>query len=47
VFEAYLDEAAFQAHMATEHNRLFNERISPHIEGGASSVVLLATPFEV
>ena len=46
VFETYLDEAAFQAHMTTEHNRVFNEQISSHIEGGASSVIHLATPFE-
>ena len=41
VFESYVDEAAFRAHMATDHNRTFNDEISAHIEGGASSLVQL------
>ncbi len=41
VFEAYVDEAAFRAHMATDHNRGFNDEVAPHIEGGVSSLVQL------
>jgi len=41
VVEAYEDDAAFRAHMATEHNRRFNAAIAEHIEGGASSLVWL------
>jgi quinol monooxygenase YgiN len=44
VFEAYVDDAAFQDHMATDHNRRFNGEIADHIEGGASSLVLLSAP---
>jgi quinol monooxygenase YgiN len=41
VIEAYVDETAFSSHMATEHNRLFNEAVAEHIEGGRSSLVWL------
>jgi quinol monooxygenase YgiN len=44
VFEAYVDDAAFHDHMATDHNRAFNGEIAAHIEGGASSLVLLSSP---
>jgi len=44
VFEAYVDDAAFRDHMKTDHNRRFNEQIAAHIEGGASSLVLLTAP---
>jgi quinol monooxygenase YgiN len=46
VFEAYIDEAAFRSHMATDHNRAFNDEITAHIEGGASSLVQLIAPLE-
>ena len=46
VFEAYVDEAAFRSHMATEHNRAFNDEIVAQIEGGASSLVHLIAPLE-
>lgn len=46
VFEAYVDESAFQSHMATEHNRKFNGEIAEHIEGRASSLVMLTAPRE-
>ena len=46
VFEGYIDEAAFQSHMATEHNRAFNGEIASHIEGGASSLVHLTRPHQ-
>lgn len=41
VEESYRDEAAFQAHMATEHGKLFNKAIETLVEGGASTVVFL------
>lgn len=41
VFEAYVDDAAFGAHMTTEHNRRFNAEIVQHIEGGTPSLVWL------
>ncbi|GBR71364.1 putative quinol monooxygenase [Gluconobacter kanchanaburiensis] len=41
VEETYHDDAAFQAHMATEHGRIFNQTIVPLVEGGASQVVFL------
>ncbi len=41
VFEAYVDDAAFGAHMTTEHNRRFNSDIAQHIEGGTSTLVWL------
>ncbi len=45
VFEAYVDEAAFRAHMATDHNRRFNDEIAAHIVGGTSSLVQLTAPL--
>lgn len=41
VEETYRDEAAFQAHMATEHGKVFNKAIETLVEGGASHVVFL------
>jgi len=41
VEETYRDEAAFQAHMKTEHGRVFNQAIVDLVEGGGSSVVFL------
>ncbi|EHH67946.1 putative quinol monooxygenase [Gluconobacter morbifer] len=41
VEETYRDEAAFAAHMATEHGRIFNDAITPLVENGGSDVVFL------
>ncbi|MCT6855102.1 MULTISPECIES: putative quinol monooxygenase [Bombella] len=41
VEESYRDEAAFKAHMGTEHGRVFNKAIETLVEGGASKVVFL------
>jgi len=41
VIEAYVDDGAFEAHMTSEHNRVFNTALAPHIEGGASSLFWL------
>ncbi|QCE33836.1 antibiotic biosynthesis monooxygenase [Acetobacteraceae bacterium] len=38
VDETYYDEAAFQAHIATEHGRKFNEAIKPLVKGGKSEL---------
>ncbi|MFT8716715.1 putative quinol monooxygenase [Gluconobacter potus] len=41
VEETYRDDAAFEAHMATEYGRVFNQTITPLVEGGGSQVVFL------
>ncbi|MXV43790.1 antibiotic biosynthesis monooxygenase [Saccharibacter sp. 17.LH.SD] len=41
VEESYRDEAAFRAHMGTEHGKHFNKAIETLVEGGASNVVFL------
>lgn len=41
VIEAYADDAAFEQHLAAEHNRRFNAAVADHIEGGVSSLVWL------
>lgn len=41
VEESYRDEAAFLAHMATEHGKIFNKAIETLVEGGGSKVVFL------
>lgn len=41
--ESYKNEASFQAHMKTEHGKLFNKVIETLVEGGASNVVFLKT----
>ncbi|MBF0887164.1 MULTISPECIES: putative quinol monooxygenase [Gluconobacter] len=41
VEETYRDDAAFAAHMATEHGKVFNQTITPLVEGGGSEVVFL------
>ncbi|QDH18001.1 antibiotic biosynthesis monooxygenase [Swingsia samuiensis] len=41
VEESYKDEAAFKAHMGTEHGKTFNQAIKTLVEGGASHVVFL------
>lgn len=43
VEESYQDDAAFQAHMGTEHGQLFNKAIENLVEGGASTVVFLTS----
>lgn len=39
--EIYKDQTAFEAHMATEHGKVFNKTITPIVEGGASKVYFL------
>ena len=46
VFEIYRDDAAFEDHLASEHNRLFNARLSGLIEGEGSALTWL-TPLSV
>lgn len=41
VEETYKDDAAFAAHMATEHGKTFNNAIKNIVEGGGSTVVFL------
>lgn len=41
VDEIYADEAAFAAHIASDHGRDFNAKITPMVVGGASKVVFL------
>jgi quinol monooxygenase YgiN len=41
VYEEYVDEAAFQAHVATEHCATFNDAFAPHVVGGASTLTWL------
>jgi quinol monooxygenase YgiN len=41
VDEIYADDAAFQAHIASEHGRIFNTTIRDMVVGGGSKVVFL------
>ena len=41
VDEIYADEAAFAAHIASEHGRAFNAAIADKVVGGGSQVVFL------
>jgi quinol monooxygenase YgiN len=41
VDEIYADDAAFAAHIASEHGRVFNAAITTMVVGGASRVVFL------
>jgi quinol monooxygenase YgiN len=41
VYEEYLDEAAFAAHLASPHNADFNRRLAPLVVGGVSTLVAL------
>ncbi|MDQ1084768.1 MULTISPECIES: putative quinol monooxygenase [Microbacterium] len=41
VYEQYVDEAAFQAHLATPHCAAFNEAIAPLVAGGGSTLTWL------
>lgn len=42
VIETYVDEAAFQAHLASEHGLAFNVALGPLIVGGTSVLTTLA-----
>lgn len=46
VFEHYVDEAAFRAHLASSHTVAFNAELAAHVAGGASSLTWL-DPVEV
>jgi len=41
VFEEYLDEASFEAHIAAEYGAVFNHHLSSLIEEGASQLTFL------
>ena len=41
VFERYRDRAAFETHLASDHGRVFNQRLAPLIIGGASRLTML------
>ncbi|MEV7827877.1 putative quinol monooxygenase [Microbacterium enclense] len=41
VYEEYVDDAAFQAHLGTEHCAVFNRAFAPHVVGGASTLTWL------
>ena len=42
VYESYRDEAAFQAHLTSEHGSEFNRLLGPLVTGGASRLTMLA-----
>jgi quinol monooxygenase YgiN len=41
VFEEYLDEASFKAHITAEYGVIFNQQLSSLIEEGASQLTFL------
>jgi quinol monooxygenase YgiN len=41
VFEQYLDEASFEAHISAEYGAVFNQRLSSLIEEGESQLTWL------
>lgn len=41
VYEVYADEAAFDAHITSEHSAEFNSRLGPLVEGGGSTLTWL------
>ena len=41
VFEQYLDEASFDAHISAEYGLIFNQQLSSLIEEGASQLTWL------
>ena len=41
VFEEYLDEASFEAHIRAEYGAIFNRHLSSLIEEGASQLTFL------
>jgi quinol monooxygenase YgiN len=45
VFEQYLDEASFEAHISAQYGVIFNERLSSLIEEGESQLTWL-TKFD-
>lgn len=44
VYEVYRDDAAFQAHIATDHSVRFNADLAPLVEGGGSRLTWLQAP---
>lgn len=42
VFEAYVDAAAFESHLAAEAGRVFNAAVAALLVGGASDLTFLA-----
>lgn len=42
VYEEYVDEHAFQAHLASSHSAAFNSRLASHIVGGVSQLTMLS-----
>jgi quinol monooxygenase YgiN len=42
VFEEYLDEASFDAHIRAEYGAIFNQQLSSLIEEGASQLTFLS-----
>jgi quinol monooxygenase YgiN len=44
VFETYADDAAFAAHMAAEHGKVFNAELATLVVGGASTLTWLVAP---
>lgn len=47
VYESYQDEAAFQAHLSSEHGHAFNALLSPLVAGGGSRLTMLAPLDEI
>ena len=41
VYEVYVDEAAFQSHIATPHCAAFNAALTPLVVGGGSTLTWL------
>jgi quinol monooxygenase YgiN len=42
VFESYVDQAGFEAHLASEHSHTFNDRIADLVDGGGSHLTWLS-----
>lgn len=45
VYEAYRDEAAFREHLAADYGATFNAALADLVEGGGSTLTLLADPY--
>lgn len=41
VYERYLDQSAFESHLAAPHTQEFNRAVSPFVVGGRSSLTFL------
>lgn len=41
VYEEYADDVAFHDHLASLHNKIFNDSIAPHVIGGGSTLTRL------